>query len=108
MKILYLVHQFYPNAGWGTEKFVLQLAQRMQMAGHTVKVITYDLQPPRPSVAPTRLRYLALGAPFIRKLTQKLSTGLRLFTRTIRKRIFGNIVSREYTYDGIPCQRGAR
>ena len=102
MKILYLVHQFYPNAGWGTEKFVLQLAQRMQMAGHTVKVITYDLQPPRPSVAPTRLRYLALGAPFIRKLTQKLSTGLRLFTRTIRKRIFGNIVSREYTYDGIP------
>lgn len=102
MKILYLVHQFYPNAGWGTEKFVLQLAQRMQMAGHTVKVITYDLQPARPSGASTPLRYLPRCASFIRTLTQKMRTGLRLVKRTIRKHILGNIVSREYSYDGIP------
>jgi hypothetical protein len=42
MKILYLVHQFYPDAYQGTEKFVLQLAQHCQAAGHEVKVITYS------------------------------------------------------------------
>lgn len=43
MKILYLVHQFYPRAYTGTEKFVLQLAQTCQAAGHEVSVVTYDL-----------------------------------------------------------------
>ena len=47
MKILYLVHQFYPDAYQGTEKFVLQLAQCSQAAGHEVKVITYGGAPNR-------------------------------------------------------------
>lgn len=42
MKIMYLVHQFYPYAYTGTEKFVLQLAQRCQSAGHTVQIVTYN------------------------------------------------------------------
>lgn len=43
MKVLYLVHQFYPKAYTGTEKFTLQLAQSCQHSGHAVKVVTYDL-----------------------------------------------------------------
>jgi glycosyltransferase involved in cell wall biosynthesis len=42
MKIVYLVHQFYPEYYTGTEKFVLNLATMMQKAGNRVKVITYS------------------------------------------------------------------
>ena len=42
MKIVYLVHQFYPECYTGTEKFVLNLATMMQKAGNRVKVITYS------------------------------------------------------------------
>ncbi|WP_216828239.1 glycosyltransferase [Alkalihalobacterium elongatum] len=44
MKILYLVHQFYPMFYTGTEKFVLNMATNMQTSGHQVKVITYSLE----------------------------------------------------------------
>ncbi|GBE02448.1 MAG TPA: glycosyltransferase [Nitrospirae bacterium] len=42
MKVLYLVHQFYPEYYTGTEKFVLNMAMMMQMLGHKVKVVTYS------------------------------------------------------------------
>ncbi|KNZ70031.1 hypothetical protein Tfer_1171 [Thermincola ferriacetica] len=42
MKILYLVHQFFPEYCSGTEKFVLNLATMMQRMGNKVKVITYS------------------------------------------------------------------
>ena len=42
MKILYLIHQFYPEFYTGTEKFVLNLSTMMQKAGNRVKVITYS------------------------------------------------------------------
>jgi glycosyltransferase involved in cell wall biosynthesis len=42
MKIVYLVHQFYPEFYTGTEKFVLNLSTMMQKAGNRVKVITYS------------------------------------------------------------------
>ncbi len=41
MKILYLIHQFYPVYYTGTEKFVLNLATMMQKYGHKVRVLTY-------------------------------------------------------------------
>jgi glycosyltransferase involved in cell wall biosynthesis len=41
MKILYVIHQFYPENYTGTEKFLLGLAKSMQRLGHRVKVITY-------------------------------------------------------------------
>lgn len=42
MKILYLIHQFYPEYYTGTEKFVFNLATMMQNFGNKVKVITYS------------------------------------------------------------------
>ena len=42
MKILYLVHQFFPEHQSGTEKFVLNLALQALNYGHDVKVITYS------------------------------------------------------------------
>ncbi|MEW9669199.1 glycosyltransferase family 4 protein [Ammoniphilus sp. 3BR4] len=41
MKILYLVHQFYPEHYRGTEKFVLNMASMMQKMGHQVTVLTH-------------------------------------------------------------------
>ncbi len=41
IKILYLVHQFYPYYFSGTEKFVYNMATCMQKQGHTVTVVTY-------------------------------------------------------------------
>ena len=42
MKILYIIHQFYPEYHTGTEKFVLNLASMTQKTGNKVKVITYS------------------------------------------------------------------
>jgi len=43
MKIVYLVHQFYPEFQAGTEKFVFNTAYMSQKNGNKVKVITYSL-----------------------------------------------------------------
>lgn len=45
MKIVFLVHQFYPDHYTGTEKFLLGLAKSCQRMGHRVKVITYSFRP---------------------------------------------------------------
>ncbi len=42
MKIVYLVHQFFPEYYTGTEKFVFKMSSMMQKTGHSVKVITYS------------------------------------------------------------------
>jgi glycosyltransferase involved in cell wall biosynthesis len=44
MKILYLIHQFFPEYYSGTEKFVLTMASMMQKAGHRVRVATYSFR----------------------------------------------------------------
>ena len=44
LRLLYLVHQFYPESRWGTERFVLQLARAMQQRGHQVQIVTYQLK----------------------------------------------------------------
>jgi glycosyltransferase involved in cell wall biosynthesis len=42
LKILYCIHQFYPQNFLGTEKFLLNLATCVQNRGHRVKVISYS------------------------------------------------------------------
>ncbi len=41
MKILYAVHDFFPNYYGGTERYVLNVAKQMQRMGNSVKVLTY-------------------------------------------------------------------
>jgi glycosyltransferase involved in cell wall biosynthesis len=43
MKVVFLVHQFYPEFQAGTEKFVFNMAYMAQKSGNKVKVITYSL-----------------------------------------------------------------
>jgi len=45
MKILYLVHQFFPKHYTGTERFTLDLAKQMQRMGHYPTVLTYEPSP---------------------------------------------------------------
>lgn len=42
MKIIYLVHQFFPEYQTGTERFVLNTAMMAQQFGNKVKVITHS------------------------------------------------------------------
>lgn len=42
MKILYVVHQFFPRHITGTERLTLQLARQMQKMGNFVSVLTYE------------------------------------------------------------------
>lgn len=42
MRILYLIHQFYPECFTGTEKIFLNVVTMAQKYGHRVKVMTYS------------------------------------------------------------------
>ena len=44
MRILYVVHQFFPKWYTGTERFVLNIAKQMQRMGHYVEVLTYGFK----------------------------------------------------------------
>jgi glycosyltransferase involved in cell wall biosynthesis len=44
MKILFSVHQFYPESWSGSETVTLRLASMMQKFGHRVTVLTYSFQ----------------------------------------------------------------
>jgi glycosyltransferase involved in cell wall biosynthesis len=46
MKILYVVHDFFPNFYGGTERYVLNLSRQMQRMGHCATVLTYGLIDP--------------------------------------------------------------
>ncbi|MCF8235813.1 MAG: glycosyltransferase [Bacteroidales bacterium] len=46
MKILYLVHQFYPMHGSGTEKSTLTVASNIQKNGNNVKVLSFSFYEP--------------------------------------------------------------
>lgn len=43
MKILYVIHEFFPQFYTGTARFGLNLAKQMQKMGHQVRVLTYGL-----------------------------------------------------------------
>ncbi|HAM49815.1 MAG TPA: glycosyltransferase [Nitrospiraceae bacterium] len=43
MKIVFLVHQFFPEYYTGTEKFVYKMSSMVQKVGHSVRVLTYSL-----------------------------------------------------------------
>lgn len=51
MRILYVVHDFFPRFYGGTERYVLNLSHQMQRMGHSVTVLTYGLEEPSESFA---------------------------------------------------------
>src|SRR5512138_1655254 len=44
MKILYAIHQFYPETNSGTERFLLNLATSVQRTGHRADIVTYSFE----------------------------------------------------------------
>lgn len=106
MKILYLVHQFYPTYYTGTEKFVLQLAQGCQAAGHEVKVVTHDILRPRPA----KLRAATLFGRTqeqsfkhnLKTALQRVGVNLVHLRRQVAPWLPNRILSRNYVYQTIP------
>lgn len=42
MRILYVIHQFFPESNAGTERFLFNLASSVQRAGHYAHIVTYS------------------------------------------------------------------
>ena len=47
MKLLNVIHQFYPEFHSGTEKFLLNLSSAVQRDGHFTQIVTYTLSDPQ-------------------------------------------------------------
>jgi len=43
LRVLYIVHQFFPEFRTGTERFVMNVASMIQKAGNFVKIVTYNV-----------------------------------------------------------------
>jgi glycosyltransferase involved in cell wall biosynthesis len=54
MRVLYVIHDFFPHYYGGAERYVLNLGHQMQRAGHEVSVLTYGLDEPDDSFPATR------------------------------------------------------
>jgi glycosyltransferase involved in cell wall biosynthesis len=52
MKIIYVVHEFFPHFHAGTQRYVLNIAQQMQRMGHAVTVLTYSTAEPIEAFTP--------------------------------------------------------
>ncbi|HWI84516.1 glycosyltransferase [Ramlibacter sp.] len=53
MRILFILHQFFPEFGSGTERVALNIARMAQRAGHHVHVLAGTVDPARTGGAPT-------------------------------------------------------
>jgi glycosyltransferase involved in cell wall biosynthesis len=69
MKILFVVHDFFPKFFGGTERYVLNMAKQMQRMGNNVKVFTYGVADPpdvfSPQNAILHRTYVFEGIPVI-------------------------------------------
>ena len=70
MRVLYVVHEFFPSFYGGTERYVLNLAQQMQQMGHRAEVLTYGLGDPDGAFPETlgpllARRYVHRGVPVV-------------------------------------------
>jgi len=65
MRILYVVHQFFPKHISGTEQYVLALARAGRSAGHDVRVYTVDPDGHHPDRPAEVRRYEVHGVPVV-------------------------------------------
>jgi glycosyltransferase involved in cell wall biosynthesis len=70
VRILYVVHEFFPRYFGGTERYVLNLAHQMQQMGHHPEVLTYALDEPDEALTETigglpARRYVHEGVPVV-------------------------------------------
>ena len=63
MRVLYVVHQFFPRHISGTEQYVLALAKAGRAAGDDVRVFTVDPDWGRSTLAPGLTKYEFEGVP---------------------------------------------
>ena len=99
MKVLYLVHQFYPKAYTGTEKFILQLAQSCQYSGHAVTVVTYDL--PQAKDLPASPNRLSIKQR-VKALLQKVGLDPAHLRMLLAQLLPNRISVKEYIHQGVP------
>jgi len=72
MKILYVVHQFFPFFHTGSERLTFDTAKQMQKMGHSVTILTYEPNheienPPDEFLKFVNLDYLVIFWSFLYK-----------------------------------------
>jgi glycosyltransferase involved in cell wall biosynthesis len=99
MKILYVVHQFFPKWYTGTEKFVFMLATMMQKRGHSVTVITFATK--EEQATPIRQhsilteRFIYKGLPVVSFSYEKSPIDLHLSVRNDNLKKFAQFLINE-------------
>jgi len=71
MRILYVVHQFFPEHISGTEQYVLSLARAGRAAGDDVRVYTVDPDGSHPDRPANVRQYVHRGVPVVWHDSQK-------------------------------------
>lgn len=80
MRVLYVVHQFYPQFVSGTEQYVLALARAGRTAGHDVRVFTVDPDFRNTDPPTERAEYEYLGVPVTRYRFDKAAVQNHVYT----------------------------
>ncbi len=83
MKILYVVHQFFPLHHTGTERLTLDIAKQIQRMGNSVSVLTYESNPP-----------LETNSPLKEKMKSNSSDSFIQLDKHVKKK--------EYQFETIP------
>ena len=88
MRILYIVHQFFPKHYYGTERFTLSLAQQMQRLGHYPIVMTYEREADGDGWSPLQKsvfvkKYSYQGIPVISLRSTSSSKEYEIFSKDI-------------------------
>lgn len=99
MKILFVVHQFFPKWYTGTERLVLNLAKQMQRMGHCVEVLTYGIQDDenfsnQDNMMCKRFKFQGVSVISIRHLNVPESLSFDIFDESIRV-ILNKIITKE-------------
>lgn len=106
MKILYLVHDFFPQFHGGTERYVLNLAKQMQRMGHSTSVLTYGLKDSTESFTVQRggalcKTYSYEGIPVISIRHRKIPEDIGLLIEDDEMEITIEAIVREKKFDII-------
>ena len=101
MRILYVVHQFFPKWYTGTERFVLNLANQMRRMGHYVEVLTYGFEDNtgfsiHDGIMCKRYKFQNIPVTSVRHLNVPKDTNFNIFDKKL-----GNILDKIITKENF-------
>lgn len=92
MKILYVIHEFFPQHYTGTARFGFNLAKQMQKMGNTIKILTYgeteNDMAPSGKIATKKYFFDGLEIWSFKHINIVSSVNVNIFDQTIERDIY--------------------